>query len=76
MAPVYATAADLRAYPPEPIPAATTDATLNRALELAERDVERLFPLRPILRTGAFAGHRFDTARMLTFEATALKVGS
>lgn len=70
MAPLYATVADFEGYVPGWV---TDDATsLNRYLELAERDIEALFPHLPILRIGAFSGHRFDPARLYDFEVKAL----
>lgn len=71
MAPLYATQADFEAYVPGWV---TDDAlVLARYLELAERDVEGLFSLLPIITTGAYTGHRFDTASLTVWELRALK---
>jgi hypothetical protein len=71
MPPLYVTGADFTAY----VEGWVTDdaAALDRLLERAERDVEALFPLIPIVTTGTYAGHRFDPAGLAAWELAALK---
>jgi hypothetical protein len=70
MAPLYATQADFEAYVEGWV---TDDAVaLARYLERAERDVDSLFPLRPIIRAGTYTGRRFDVTLLANFEADAL----
>lgn len=70
MPPVYATVGDFETY----VEGWVTDdaAALGRYLERAERDVDSLFPLRPIIRAGTYAGRRFDVTRLTVLEAAAL----
>lgn len=47
-------------------------AALDRLLERAERDVDALFPLLPIITIGTYAGRRFDPTVLATYEQEAL----
>lgn len=75
MPPVYATRTDFENY----VEGWVTDdaAALDRLLERAERDVEALFPLLPIVvaaTAGVYQGHRFWPEAMLAdYELAALK---
>lgn len=75
MPPVYATRTDFEEY----VEGWVTDdaAALDRLLERAERDVEALFPLLPIVvaaTAGVYRGHRFwPEAMLLEHELDALK---
>lgn len=70
MAPLYAARADVETY----IEGWVTDdaAALDRLIERAERDVDALFPLLPIITTGTYAGRRFDPTTLATYERQAL----
>lgn len=71
MAPLYASVPDFEDY----VEGWVTDdaAALGRYIERAERDIDALFALRPMIRTGAYAGRRFDPTLLLAPEAAALK---
>jgi hypothetical protein len=47
-------------------------AALDRLLERAERDVDALFVLLPIITSGTYAGRRFDPTTLAAWEREAL----
>lgn len=50
----------------------TDEDALNRLLARAERDIDAVFPLLPIITTGTYAGRRFDPTRLRPYQARAL----